>query len=92
MKPSDRIKEIGIEVYTNGHYNETSTKLEKIIAYLDEEWEKKSERFVGDVPCDANYVQVGSQYECSHCKGDKYLDTEKEYGVKCQCNCHKDNA
>jgi hypothetical protein len=40
MKPSERIKEIKLEAFTDGIYDTILTKLEKIIYYLDETWEE----------------------------------------------------
>lgn len=38
---------------------------------------------------ETNYVSVGEQKECGHCRPDKgYLLVDKEYGMKCQCACH----
>lgn len=55
MKPSDKIEEIRQELWSKSHigdnaHSELKRKVDSIIQYLDEEWEKnhKSEQFNKD--------------------------------------------
>lgn len=39
-----------------------------------------------------NYMQAGETIECGACFPDKYTDCGaiwKDYGIKCECKCHK---